>query len=224
MKKIMKETRKHFSTSDYHNPSDRSDREVSRGRARTISKNMASSTELAPLRKTVDALKEIRKQILPFLRVIESSENDDDGDDDSKHDPHTLAEARAAVALAVGTLRHMGARLGGRGGGGTGDKNDPLRLELERMRKMLVTLRKVDKRGDTNKSAKQSGNNDAKKKSASGANSDSKSERSKRLDEVASKADTVSDMNSSPNKDQKRKKKKDSDESSSGKKKRRKRS
>ena len=183
---------------------------------------MASSTELAPLRKTVDALKEIRKQILPFLRVIESSENDDDGNDDSKHDPHTLAEARAAVALAVGTLRHMGARLGGRGGGGTGDKNDPLRLDLERMRKMLVTLRKVDKRGDTNKSAKQSGNNDTKKKSASGANGDSKSEGSKRLDEVASKADTVSDMNSSPNKDQKRKKKKESDESSSGKKKRRK--
>ena len=180
---------------------------------------MASSTELTPLRKTVDALKEIRKQILPFLRVIESSENDDDGNDDSKH---ALAEARAAVALAVGTLRHMGARLGGRGGGGTGDKNDPLRLELERMRKMLVTLRKVDKRGDTNKSAKQSGNNDAKKKSASGANGDSKSEGSKQSDEVASKTDTVSDMNSSPNKDQKRKKKKESDESSSGKKKRRK--
>jgi hypothetical protein len=116
----------------------------------------------------------------------------------------------------------MGARLGGRGGGGTGDKNDPLRLELERMRKMLVTLRKVDKRGDTNKSANQSGNNDTKKKSTSGSNSDSKGEGSKRSDEVTNKADTVSDMNASPNKDQKRKKKKESDESSSGKKKRRK--
>ena len=188
---------------------------------------MASSTELAPLHKTVDALKEIRKQIQPFLRVIESSESVEGNDDStssttsSKHDPHTVAEARTAVALAVGTLRHMGARMGGRGGGGTGDKNDPLRLELDRMRKMLVTLRKVDKRGDTNKTTKQSGNNNGmKKKSTSDVNKDSKSEGSKKSDEVASKSDTGSDMNSSPNKDQKRKKKESDD--SSGKKKRRK--
>lgn len=106
---------------------------------------MASSSDLIPLRKTVEALKGIRKAILPFLNVIEHAESNDKSSSAPSVDQHTLAEARTAVALAVGTLRHMGARLGGRGGGGTGRKNDPLRLELDRMRKMLVTLRNIDK-------------------------------------------------------------------------------
>ena len=172
---------------------------------------MASSKELAPLRKTVDALKEIRKQIQPFLRVIESSDGGDNEDvnfsasSSSKHDAHTVAEARTAVALAVGTLRHMGARLGGRCGGGSGDKNDPLRLELERMRKMLVTLRKVDTRGDAN---------DAKKKSASTSKEDIRSEKSteENTDKAAKKTAAL--------KEEQKRKVKNGDES--GKKKRRK--
>ena len=181
---------------------------------------MASSKELTPLRKTVDALTEIRKQIQPFLRVIESS---DGGDNDggtssatssSKHDAHTVAEARTAVALAVVTLRHMGARLGGRGGGGSGDKNDPLRLELERMRKMLVTLRKVDTR--------RAANGDEKKKSVSSSRENTRSGKStgENTDKVAKKTDDATeDIESTPKEDQKRKKR-DSDES--GEKKRRK--
>ena len=177
---------------------------------------MASSKELAPLRKTVDALAEIRKQIQPFLRVIESSDggDNDDVNSSSKHDAHSVAEARTAVALAVGTLRHMGARLGGRGGGGSGDKNDPLRLELERMRKMLVTLRKVDTRGAAN---------DTKKKSVSSSRTDTRSGKStgENTDKVAKKTDNASteDIESTSKEDQKRKKR-DSDES--GEKKRRK--
>ena len=165
------------------------------------------------MRKTVDALKEIRKQIQPFLRVIESSDASGDNDDDTsssrKHDAHTVAEARTAVALAVGTLRHMGARLGGRGGGGSGDKNDPLRLELERMRKMLVTLRKVDTRGDTN---------DAKKKSASGKSTGENTE------QVVKRTDNETEgIKSAPKEDQKRKKRHgDAAGDESGKKKRRK--
>ena len=154
------------------------------------------------MRKTVDALKEIRKQIQPFLRVIESSDASGDNDDDTsssrKHDAHTVAEARTAVALAVGTLRHMGARLGGRGGGGSGDKNDPLRLELERMRKMLVTLRKVDTRGDTN---------DAKKKPASGKTNGENTE------QVAKRTDDETEGIKSASKEDQKRKKRDGDES-----------
>ena len=172
---------------------------------------MASSKELAPLRKTVDALTEIRKQIQPFLRVIESSDggDNDDVNSSSKHDAHSVAEARTAVALAVGTLRHMGARLGGRGGGGSGDKNDPLRLELERMRKMLVTLRKVDTR--------RAANGDEKKKSMSSPREDARSGNvtgAKKTDVAATE-----NIESTSKEDQKRKKR-DSDES--GEKKRRK--
>ena len=180
---------------------------------------MASSKELAPLRKTVDALKEIRKQIQPFLRVIESSDGGDNDDgtssatSSSKHDAHTVAEARTAVALAVGTLRHMGARLGGRGGGGSGDKNDPLRLELERMRKMLVTLRKVDTRGVAD---------DTKKKSASSSKKGIRSEKStgENTDKAAKKNGGAPEETKSALKDDQKRKKRDSDES--GKKKRRK--
>ena len=179
---------------------------------------MASSKELAPLRKTVDALKEIRKQIQPFLRVIESSDGGDNDDgtssatSSSKHDAHTVAEARTAVALAVGTLRHMGARLGGRGGGGSGDKNDPLRLELERMRKMLVTLRKVDTRGVAD---------DTKKKSASSSKKDiSEKSTGENTDKAAKKNGGAPEETKSALKDDQKRKKRDSDES--GKKKRRK--
>lgn len=182
---------------------------------------MASSTELAPLRKTVDALKEIRKQIQPFLRVIESSDagDNDDSTSSSKHDAHTVAEARTVVALAVGTLRHMGARLGGRGGGGTGDKNDPLRLELERMRKMLVTLRKVDTRGDANKAATQNGSDVTKKNAAT--NSKNGGKMSTKSESTAKKTDTTVNPKSSSDEDQKRKKK-DTCSDDCGKKKRRK--
>mmetsp|Transcript_11016 Transcript_11016/g.23869 ORF Transcript_11016/g.23869 Transcript_11016/m.23869 type:complete len:216 (+) Transcript_11016:267-914(+) len=116
---------------------------------------MASSSDLVPLRKTVEALKGIREEIRPFLRVIENADRGSSGGGEASGqqgagggiDQHTLAEARTAVALAVGTLRHMGARLGAKAGGiGSGRKNDPLRMELDRMRKVLVTLRKIDNR------------------------------------------------------------------------------
>ena len=108
---------------------------------------MASSSDLVPLRKTVEALKGIRKEIRPFLQVIENADrgNGEASGAGGGIDQHTLAEARTAVALAMGTLRHMGARLGAKAGGiGSGRKNDPLRMELDRMRKVLVTLRKID--------------------------------------------------------------------------------
>ena len=76
---------------------------------------------------------------------------DDDRDDDCgvdgtpparRLDPRRRAEAEAAVALAVGTLRYMGARL--RGSDAGRKKGDPLRAELDRMRAALVSLRQLE--------------------------------------------------------------------------------
>jgi hypothetical protein len=57
-------------------------------------------------------------------------------------DPHRRAEAEAAVALAVGTMRYMGARL--RGSDAGRKRGDPLRAELDRMRAALVSLRQLE--------------------------------------------------------------------------------
>ncbi|KAL3822576.1 hypothetical protein ACHAXA_007687 [Cyclostephanos tholiformis] len=73
--------------------------------------------------------------------------HDDDNNDRDRPtgrflDPHRRAEAEAAVALAVGTLRYMGARLRGSDVGRR--KGDPLRVELDGLRAALVSLRELE--------------------------------------------------------------------------------
>ncbi|KAL7546636.1 hypothetical protein ACHAWF_009971 [Thalassiosira exigua] len=127
-----------------------------------------------PLRKTLESLQQIRSALLPYLRSLKNddinlkrghrpspdsadttrsknkkkrSAHDDENDAQSttsrtRVDPHKRAEAEAAVALAVGTLRYMGARLRGLDRGRK--KGDPLRSELDKIRAMLVSLRKLE--------------------------------------------------------------------------------
>eukprot|EP00985_Skeletonema_marinoi_P014930 scaffold7634_cov126-Skeletonema_marinoi.AAC.4 len=118
--------------------------------------------KLQPLHKTLHALKEIRSSLLPFLKLLR---DDDDvkktADEKKKKDgsiiisssknktplkqqltPHKRAEAEAAVALAMGTLRYMGGRLKGLDKGQK--KGDPLRKELDQIRGLLVSLRKIE--------------------------------------------------------------------------------
>lgn len=134
--------------------------------------NPTSSNSLGPLHKTLASLKEIKAALLPFLRILK---DDDDkrkrkrpassanqsskkkrsrpNDDKNANDPstaealtpHRRAEAEAAVALAIGTLRYMGARLRGLDRGRK--KGDPLRMELDKIRGMLVALRKLESDG-----------------------------------------------------------------------------
>lgn len=70
---------------------------------------------------------------------------------DSQLNPHRRAEAQAAVALAVCTLRYMGGRLRGLDVGRK--KDDPLRMELDKIRGVLVSLKKLEygDAGDTSK-------------------------------------------------------------------------
>jgi hypothetical protein len=133
---------------------------------------------LEPLHKTIEALNEIKSNLLPFLRLLKDDDErnkqhhnktkespkkkkrshpDDFDDIDKKQSsstsqiltPHKRAEAEAAVALAIGTLRYMGSRLRGLDRGRK--KGDPLRVELDKIRGMLVSLRKLESSNDTSK-------------------------------------------------------------------------
>ena len=118
-----------------------------------------SDPKLQPLHKTLHALKEIRSSLLPFLKLLQDDADAQQSADDKKRNnnissknetstkkqqltPHKRAEAEAAVALAIGTLRYMGSRLKGLDRGRK--KGDPLRKELDQIRGLLVSLRKIE--------------------------------------------------------------------------------
>ena len=104
------------------------------------------------LNKTLESLKDIRLALIPFIQLLKddnelNSPSKKKRGDDSKVNneqltPHQRAEAQAAVALAIGTLRYMGARIRGLDRGRK--KDDPLRIELNKIRGMLVSLRKLE--------------------------------------------------------------------------------
>ena len=106
-----------------------------------------------PLLKTIESLKEIRSALLPYVRLLNAGGRKRKRHDDKIIDedacttkllPHQRAEAEAAVALAIGTLRYMGARL--RGSDVGRKKGDPLRIELDKIRGLMVSLRELDKK------------------------------------------------------------------------------
>jgi len=118
---------------------------------------MSNKVALGSLKKTNNAILSIRKALLPFLDIL-SNNSKLRQKPSVTHDSNSaeIAEAEAAVALTIGTLRYMAARLEGRDKGPK--SNDPLRLELDKMRKILVTL------GDLNKKLKGGGEEEGKKK------------------------------------------------------------
>ena len=117
------------------------------------SKMAANNTMIDPLLKTIESLKEIRSALLPYVRLLNAGGRKRKRHDDkiidedactTKLPPHQRAEAEAAVALAMGTLRYMGARL--RGSDVGRKKGDPLRIELDKIRGLMVSLRELEKK------------------------------------------------------------------------------
>ena len=90
-----------------------------------------SKTNTAAFQSVQESLANIRKELKPFVRQLDSD------------DPEQKAQAQSVVALSIGTLRYMGARLKGKDQGRTPE--DPLRQELDQMRKVLVALEKKRK-------------------------------------------------------------------------------
>jgi hypothetical protein len=156
--------------------------------------------KLQPLHKTLHALKEIKVSLMPFLKLLQDDHDAKKtiADDDRKKKqtttqkkkqlltPHRRAEAEAAVALSIGTLRYMGARLKGLDRGRK--KGDELRKELDQIRGLLVSLRKIEgevekKKSNNDSSAKGEQFKTTTTESAADNNSNNKSKRN--LEEAA---------------------------------------
>lgn len=109
---------------------------------------------LRPLERTRESLDQISSCLSPFISLLDRYNNLVGGRKDQStkdFEPRKIAEAKMAVALSMGTLRYMAAKLKG----DKVDKNDPLRIELDKMRKVLVEFNllhtKVEKEKDLQK-------------------------------------------------------------------------
>ena len=191
--------------------------------------NPASNhSSLDSLRKTLHSLKEIRSALLPFLRLLKddvgqhrrhrtnhhtpsataskgkrshagnSASDEVESQSTSQFNPHRRTEAEAAVALAVCTLRYMGGRLRGLDAGRK--KDDPLRMELDKIRAVLVSLQKLESSdagdvskdgGETGRDSKQKDDENKKQLNVKGASISStekrKMEKEASIDDVCEK-------------------------------------
>jgi regulator of replication initiation timing len=98
---------------------------------------------LRPLKRTRESLDQISTCLTPFISLLDryNSSVGRRNDNLSEFDTNKIAEAKMAVALSMGTLRYMAARLRG----DKIEKNDPLRIELDKMRKILMEFNSLQK-------------------------------------------------------------------------------
>ena len=98
-----------------------------------------STPNIDALKKTSDALTNIKQKLQPVIEKL----NDDDDDGFDKHTP----QAQATVALSIGMLKYIGARLQGKDQGRKPD--DPLRKELNNMKRVLAEIKKKARTSST---------------------------------------------------------------------------
>ena len=104
---------------------------------------MSDKAALQPMKRTNESLKQIKATLTPFLTLLDKYHNQTSDSSKSNFNKQEITEAEAAVALAMGTLRYMAHRLKGQAKGQK--KNDPLRMELDKMRKTLVQCKALRK-------------------------------------------------------------------------------
>jgi|AntRauTorckE5430_2_1112549.scaffolds.fasta_scaffold01558_3 hypothetical protein len=102
---------------------------------------MSDKAALAPLKRTNGSIQQIKQTLIPFLNLLDKYHNSEKTS--QTFDKQQIVEAESAVALAMGTLRYMAHRLKGEERGK--DKNDPLRMELDKMRRTLVQVKRLQK-------------------------------------------------------------------------------
>eukprot|EP00979_Chaetoceros_neogracilis_P001111 scaffold197_cov268-Chaetoceros_neogracile.AAC.26 len=102
---------------------------------------MSDKAALAPLKRTNGSIQQIKHTLTPFLNLLDKYHNSEKTS--QTFDKQQIVEAESAVALAMGTLRYMAHRLKGEERGK--DKNDPLRMELDKMRRTLVQVKRLRK-------------------------------------------------------------------------------
>jgi hypothetical protein len=91
---------------------------------------MATPKAIEALVKTKEAVAGIKRRLHPVLERLH---------DDTLDDP-TRAHAQATVALSIGMMKYMGARLRGLDQGR--HPEDPLRQQLNNMRRVLAAVQK----------------------------------------------------------------------------------
>lgn len=104
---------------------------------------MATPKALTALKTTKEALNDIKAKLEPVVQCLR----------DDAFETAT-AQAQATVSLSIGMMKYMSARLQGLDHGRKPD--DPLRIELNQMRKVLADI-KARKLDDKKSEAKQQG-------------------------------------------------------------------
>ena len=99
---------------------------------------MSNAKHINALKSTSEALIKIRKELKPFVKLLDSD------------DTEQRAQAQAVVALSLGTVRYIGARIRGKDEGRKQD--DPLRQELNQIRSVLVQIERKRKSREENDS------------------------------------------------------------------------
>lgn len=93
---------------------------------------MATPKAMMALKRTKQALEDIRAKLEPVIQRLKADAFD-----------KSTAQAHATVALSIGMMKYMGARLQGVDKGRKAD--DPLRQELNQMRKVLAEIKARNK-------------------------------------------------------------------------------
>ena len=133
-----------------------------------------STPNLTALHKTSNAISEIKEKLQLVIEKLH----------DNGFDKHT-AQAQATLALSIGMLKYMGARLQGKDQGRNSD--DPLRKELNKMKQILAQVKKKtaaaaaiaeEKKNLKLQTVPNSKNTSAKRKSKSSNSDHSKSDHS----------------------------------------------
>ena len=126
---------------------------------------MSDTKSLAALNKTKDSITQIRKHLQPYLELVHRyhQQQHDSGsishttrNEQQKIEQYQITEAETAIALSIGTLRFMAERLKGKkdkvvncssnSPNKNGNNSEALRMELDRIRKTLMELRKLKKK------------------------------------------------------------------------------
>lgn len=94
---------------------------------------MSTQKSLDALEKTKEAVVEIKKRLRPVLERLKE-------DNIFGTDASSTGEVQATIALSVGMMRYMGARLRGLDQGRKQD--DPLRMDLNNMKRILAEIKK----------------------------------------------------------------------------------
>mmetsp|Transcript_15068 Transcript_15068/g.42522 ORF Transcript_15068/g.42522 Transcript_15068/m.42522 type:complete len:223 (-) Transcript_15068:59-727(-) len=122
---------------------------------------MSNEKAFEALKKTKEAIIGIKRKLRPVVERLNAADANGNA---ARGSPGVRAQAQATVALSLGMMRFMGARIRGLDQGRKPD--DPLRQELNKVRKLLAEIKGKNEKESKSKSIKddenKNGNDDKK--------------------------------------------------------------